>query len=50
MREERTNGEYYSMSIDERIRLFTLILLAAIGIYLFLTWLFKRHLTLPKKK
>ena len=49
MREEH-NKEYYSMSIDERIRLITLILLVAIGIYLILTWLFKRHLTLSKKK
>ena len=49
-RKEFGDREYYAMSNDERIKLYTLILLAAIGIYLFITWLFKRHLTLPKKK
>ena len=49
-RKEFGDREYYAMSNDERIKLYTLILLAAIGIYLIITWLFKRHLTLPKKK
>ncbi len=43
-------NEFNIMMNDERIKLYTLILIAAIGIYLIITWLFKRHLTLPKKK
>jgi hypothetical protein len=50
MRHEMDRQEYFSMSWDERIRLCTLIFICAIGIYFFLTWLFKRHLTFPKKK
>jgi hypothetical protein len=50
LRTEHDFKEYYSMPFDEKIRLCTLIFICAIGIYLFLTWLFKRHLTFPKKR
>ena len=44
------NSDYGAMPLDEKIRLYTFIMLAVIGIYLLLAWLFKRHLTFPKKK
>jgi hypothetical protein len=49
IRYEQLKG-YYSMPMEERVRIYSLVLICAIGIYLFMAWLFKRHLTYPKKK
>ena len=44
------SSDYGAMPLDEKIRLYTFIMLAIIAIYLLIAWLFKRHLTFPKKK
>ena len=44
------NSDYVSLSLDEKIQVYSFVMLAVISIYLLLAWLFKRHLTFPKKK
>ncbi len=46
---DRYNASQY-FQLDERIKIYTYYLLVIIGIYLIMAWLYKRHLTLPKKK
>ena len=48
--QEAEGVNYSGMTLDEKIRLYTFIMLAVIAIYLLIAWLFKRHLTFPKKK
>jgi carbon starvation protein CstA len=43
-------NDYQGTTLDETIRLYIVILVVAIVLYAFLAWLYKRHLTYPKKK
>lgn len=43
-------NDYQTTTLDETIRLYVVILVVAIVLYAFLAWLYKRHLTYPKKK
>jgi hypothetical protein len=43
-------NDYQTTTLDETIRLYIVILVVAIVLYAFLAWLYKRHLTYPKKK
>ena len=47
---ETQDWQYSGMSLDQRIQIYTYVMLVIIAIYLLLAWLFKRHLTFPKKK
>ena len=45
-----TNSDYNSLPLDEKIQVYSLVMLGFIAFYLLIAWLFKRHLTFPKKK
>jgi hypothetical protein len=48
--QEAQGIDYSGITLDEKIRLYSLIMFCVIGIYALIAWLFKRHLTFPKKK
>ena len=45
-----THPDGYSMPSDEKVRIYSFVLIAAIAVYGFAAWLYKRHLTYPRKQ